>query len=70
MSDVKDAIRAVVQNLIKDDTEAAAAAFHPALTAKMREVSGIGAPAQSQTNDYEDVVDATDEDVSLGNDDE
>ena len=55
MSEIKDALRAVVQNLIKDDEAAAQAAFHPALTSKMREVSGLGRQSEPTNFEHEDL---------------
>ena len=41
MSDTKDALRNMVQNLIKDDTASAEMNLHPVFTAKMKEIAGI-----------------------------
>lgn len=41
MTTTRDSIRDMVQSLIKDDRTNAELAFHPVLTQKMKEVSGI-----------------------------
>lgn len=65
MSDIKDALRSVIQNLIKDDEAAATAAFHPVLTTKMREISGVGSQQARET--VEDDIHIGD-DIHSGND--
>lgn len=41
MSETKDALRSMVQNLIKDNTTQAEVDLHPVFTAKMKEIAGI-----------------------------
>lgn len=40
MSETKDAIRNCIQNLIKDNTDAAHVDLHPVITNKMQELVG------------------------------
>lgn len=47
MSDTKDALRNMVQNLIKDNTTQAEMDLHPVFTAKMKEIAGINNPEPS-----------------------
>lgn len=41
MSETKDALRSMVQNLIRDNTTQAEVDLHPVFTAKMKEIAGI-----------------------------
>lgn len=40
MSEIKDALRSTIKNLIKDNTDAAQVDLHPVITTKMQELVG------------------------------
>lgn len=46
--DKKDLLKSVLQNFINDKPDEAKADFHQYLTLKSKEITGIGAPIQSQ----------------------
>ena len=48
MSEIKDSIRSMVQNLIKDDAASAELDLHPVFTAKMKEAAGVTAPVEKE----------------------
>lgn len=64
MSEIKDSLRSMVQNLIKDNTTQAELDFHPAFTSKMKEVTGIQAGA-----DVNEIENEVNDDIDHDNDD-
>jgi hypothetical protein len=62
MTDTKDAIRSVIQNLIKDNSDAAQVDLHPVITSKMQELVGTkkAAPVE-QDDEFDDENSDTDD---------
>lgn len=48
MSETKDALRSMVQSLIKDNTTQAEMDLHPVFTTKMKEIAGIQSKPSSE----------------------
>jgi hypothetical protein len=62
MTDKREALKSMLNNLINDRQEEATLDLHSYMTAKMQEVSGLGAPAAPEADfelDTEDVSDDT-----------
>ena len=57
MSD-KDAIRSMVQNLIKSNETEAEMDIHPVFTNKIKEIASINATDKTVDNDYPEIEDS------------